>query len=87
MRNVDFHCLDCGQDTGHHGLREYYMLRDAIWKKICNIRGMLCIGCVERRLGRVLTRSDFTACPLNNPRDPQDAFSKRLRLRLGYRDA
>jgi hypothetical protein len=26
---------------------------------------ILCVGCIERRLGRMLNRSDFAACDLN----------------------
>ena len=60
----DFLCLDCGQDTCLLG--EYYMVRDEFWLAANPDRaGMLCIGCLERRLGRELTSSDFTDCPLN----------------------
>ena len=52
-----FNCLDCGQDTAQ--LHEYYMLRDDLWRQINpTIDGMLCIGCVEKRLGRRLQRGD-----------------------------
>src|SRR5262245_604740 len=46
------HCLDCGIDTVAIG--EYpYHLRDELWYAIVpSGRGMLCLDCVERRLGR-----------------------------------
>jgi hypothetical protein len=40
--------------------------------------GMLCIGCLERRLGRQLTPDDFMAAPIND-----DPMASRLRDRLG----
>ena len=41
------------------------MVTDAIWNKVVGRKGMLCIGCLEARLGRTLISTDFTACPLN----------------------
>src|SRR6266540_153151 len=42
---------------------EYYMLRDAVWKRagMDGWGGCLCIGCIEKpkRLGRKLTPKDF----------------------------
>lgn len=57
-------CKGCGISTFNY---EYYMVHSHIWNKAnrLNRRGMLCIGCLERRLGRMLTASDFTDCPLN----------------------
>jgi hypothetical protein len=56
------HCLDCGVDTLAIG--EYYVLHNHIWP-IAPDGGMLCIGCVEERIGRRLTAADFTAAPVN----------------------
>jgi hypothetical protein len=58
-------CIDCGTDTIEAG--EYYMLRDDVWLSIGLTRdgGMLCIGCVESRLGRSLNPSDFTNAGIN----------------------
>lgn len=56
--------MDCRVDTGK--ISEYYMLTDETWYKIHNSqKGMLCIGCVEARLGRKLNKSDFKPCHLN----------------------
>lgn len=55
----------CGFDTYH---TEYYMVHDALWNKaIFWSFGelMLCIGCIEDRLGRKLTIRDFTDAPVN----------------------
>jgi hypothetical protein len=35
------------------------MLRRELWRKVCRFNDMLCIGCVEDRLGRKLVRADF----------------------------
>lgn len=61
-----FLCLDCDDDTLDSG--EYYMVLPSIWKGVTDEDerdGMLCVGCLEERLGRTLTADDFTGCPLN----------------------
>ncbi len=61
-------CADCGMDTtpctGRRGCRhagrwEYYRVHDTVWAAAGMSSGYLCIGCLERRLGRSLTRKDF----------------------------
>ena len=45
------------------------MLRDEIWFSVADsARGMLCITCIESRLGRRLTPMDFNLCYLNDPK-------------------
>ena len=64
-------CADCGQAT--IGTRtapgEWYMVHDELWAQAgmepCG--GWLCIGCLERRLGRRLVPADFKAVPVNDP--------------------
>jgi hypothetical protein len=58
-------CVECNRETeisrnpGH-----YYMLRDELWASIIpDTKGILCISCVEHRLGRSLTDEDFTLSP------------------------
>lgn len=74
-----FRCLGCGVDTSW--LDEYYMIQDELWfevNPVCD--GMLCIGCVEQRLGRELKSEDFTKVPVN---DIEWGFkSERLMNRL-----
>jgi hypothetical protein len=55
-----FRCVDCGKDTGGG---EYYMVGDDVWAAsgLAPNGGMLCLGCLERRIGRLLTGEDFTA--------------------------
>lgn len=61
-----FICDDCGVNTSE--IHEYYMVHDDIWRSVAgdSLEGMLCIGCLEDRLGRRLTAEDFTDCILNN---------------------
>lgn len=81
-----FLCLDCGQSC----LFERYMVHNDLWRTAIGpgrgTRGMLCIGCLEDRLGRRLTPEDFTDCPLNT--DPMDDFERSCRLmnRMGRDD-
>ena len=58
-RRRRWHCLDCGLDTIVIG--EYpYNLRDDLWNAIVpGGRGMLCLDCLEVRLGRPLRKNDF----------------------------
>jgi|SRR6267142_5929067 hypothetical protein len=76
-------CMDCSIETTFtlNKADEYYMVNNALWMQANpQCEGTLCIGCLESRIGRLLTWADFTDCPLNkNPR----GSSKRLRNRLG----
>lgn len=75
----DFLCLDCNVSTLWNG--EYYMVKNKIWNKIHpDMEGMLCVGCLEERLGRSLIPADFTKCPLNTSAKGR---SNRLMDRLG----
>ena len=66
-----FKCWDCAVCTNCTG--EYYMVDDELWKTgtiyahdPCFEDVMLCIGCLENRIGGLLTKDDFTAAPLNS---------------------
>ena len=74
----EFRCVDCSVNTC--GIDEYYMVRDSVWRaaRMKPAGGMLCIGCLEKRLGRMLCPGDFTSCSLN--REPQQ--SERLQRRI-----
>lgn len=72
----NFLCIKCGKDTWD----EYYMLYSRIWKRVNpKVKGMLCIDCVEARLGRKLTKKDFTKAPVNTIKTKRTA---QLRGRL-----
>jgi hypothetical protein len=76
-----FLCLDCQLDTGQ--ANEYFMLRDDVWALtgLSSQDGMLCIGCIERRIGRRLERADFAAVKMNHPK--VFPMSQRLLERIG----
>lgn len=76
-------CADCGADTGE--LREFYMVHAFIWRRAGMRKGFLCVGCLERRLGRQLAPGDFTSCRLNQE-NAAGAGSERLARRLAGHD-
>lgn len=58
-------CQVCHVDT-LESASDYYMLKNRIWRSVCiSPRGMMCLSCVESRLGRKLVREDFTGAPIN----------------------
>lgn len=72
-------CLDCKEDTGK--MHEHYFVKTEVWMQAHHsIRGMLCVGCLEQRVGRPLCREDFTDASINNP--SLFPMSDRLRSRL-----
>ena len=80
-------CCDCGLGCNVAG--EWYAVRDTVWelawrgrrKPWHSIRGqaVLCIGCLEKRLGRTLCAGDFTDAAVNCP---DGNISDRMRARL-----
>ena len=73
-------CLDCSTPTTLVG--EYFMVRDVLWQQAVprhQRSGMLCVGCLETRVGRQLAPADFSAAVVNSPRL---GHSKRLLERL-----
>ena len=80
-----FDCFDCGENT--HYLNEYYMVTNTLWAEYFPERcGMLCIGCLESRMGRNLVAKDFPGHILINIPNADPAFwpsqSERLYARL-----
>lgn len=80
MRCVRFDCHDCGHDT--RLMCELYMVTERLWDELMAGTGvhMICIGCLEQRLGRRLGHEDFINCPLNY--EDFGRHSLRLRHRL-----
>ena len=74
-----FLCLDCGVDTGK--IHEHYFVHTHIWLSVvATIKGMLCVECLEIRLGKKLERKDFPDVIINKPSfEPKSA---RLMARL-----
>lgn len=78
-RDKKWLCLDCKRDTGQLG--EHYFVNTELWMKaVGSNQGMLCVGCLESRIGRKLVASDFTDCYINDPR--KNPMSNRLKERL-----
>jgi hypothetical protein len=62
---------------------EVYTVHQRVWRRagMEDFGGCLCVGCLERRIGRSLKPRDFDPeHPFNDPRMPA---SPRLRLRRG----
>ena len=60
-------CINCHVNV--YDVDEYYMVHDDVWAASgmgFNDDQMLCVGCLERRLGRRLRPFDFTRCPVND---------------------
>ncbi|WP_255951566.1 hypothetical protein [Streptomyces odontomachi] len=77
----DLPCCDCRTATAR---TEYYMVNDTVWAAAGMPvgAGILCIGCLEQRLGRQLIATDFTNCPANDLADPRRPRSNRFIDRL-----
>ena len=84
-------CADCSVET--YSIGQGYMVEHSIAAQagIGRHDGYLCIGCLERRLGRKLTHDDFMDVPINTMtefyrpgRTTLQIFrSERLRDRMG----
>jgi hypothetical protein len=56
------------------------MVHSEVWTLAGMKKGFLCIGCLEKRIGRELVPADFTDVPINDPDNPWN--TPRLRSRL-----
>lgn len=76
-----FHCVDCDAWTiTGSGIGEYYMVQHIWWRIAGGGDGMLCVGCLERRLGFKLCATDFL--PSSAVNHTGRAHSERLYNRL-----
>jgi hypothetical protein len=83
-----FHCIDCGACTSSLG--QYYMVSDDLWAAsgVAPDGGMLCLHCLERRIGRKLILDDFTAMGPRREAWEHHVASRRRRIhRQGRRAA
>ena len=82
-------CVDCG--VGTNSINEWYMVRPEVWERAWAGRRkswfgrvpgqeVLCIGCLEQRIGRTLCACDFTDVPVNDP--DEYIHSERLSDRI-----
>lgn len=73
MKNkIDF-CSDCKIDT-RKNLKDFYMVKDHLWDEFGVGKGMLCMECFEKRLGRKLGPSDLAYCVVNTEVNPYTMF-------------
>jgi hypothetical protein len=72
-------CHDCQAHTGVMG--DYYMIKDELWERHGCREGMLCIACLEARMGRELNPEDFTEALVN--KGVATKRSELMRLRVG----
>lgn len=70
---IKLYCRDCKK---RHYPYQMYRLKNRIWKKIAKNSVALCISCFQKRLGRKLTKEDFTKCKIN------EDFFNRIERRL-----
>lgn len=77
-------CLDCRVAVAEAG-EGLYVVEDQVWAEsgLGPMDGHLCIGCVEKRLGRTLVPDDFPDAPFN---ESGEWASDRLVARTGYRE-
>jgi hypothetical protein len=61
---------------------EVYEVRPSVWKaaRMEPMGGCLCVGCLERRLGRTLRWRDFTLHPANAMPGTERLLLRRKRL-------
>ena len=62
-------CEQCGDEWS-----EMIMLKDDLWLSIAQEEEFLCVGCIEKRLGRPVTGWDLTDCALNHENWPLIMF-------------
>jgi hypothetical protein len=83
---LNMNCCDCGVDTNAIG--EWYMVLDQVWREAWPGQQIqrsspgsqiLCIGCLEQRIGRTLGSDDFTAVPINVIDSQSERLADRLR--------
>lgn len=64
-------CEDCEKEDF-----DYFMVQNEIWEKFGNGEGLLCMSCLEKRMGRKLKAEDFTDCVLNDESEEVKAIRK-----------
>lgn len=71
-------CVDCPRDTKH----EHYFVNNEVWFGLAKMPecGMLCVQCLEKRIGRKLRADDFTNAHINDPK--KNMMTDLLRSRI-----
>ncbi len=79
-------CGDCHTDV-FEALEYNYMVTLPVWSAARG-KGLLCIGCIEARLGRQLVASDFSNAPVNWDSMPHSQrLTDRLRGKVFLRES
>lgn len=60
VRQSIFRCDVCGYDDKDCGIGGWSVTNE-LWSKYGNGKGMMCMNCFEKKLGRKLSAKDFTA--------------------------
>ena len=60
IKELERTCPDCGQDFPN-----LFIVTDDLWKEFGVGKGVLCLSCFEKRMGRALTINDLKDCPVN----------------------
>lgn len=65
LSKIDSKCMDCKIETMRNN--NYYMIHNELWNKFATAdgKGFLCVECLEKRMGRKLTKEDLTDCIAN----------------------
>jgi hypothetical protein len=72
----DYACEGCRRCC--HELGEWFMLMDHLWRIVAGEGEVLCVGCVEARLGRELKLADFAQVPVNMEEGQSDHLRDRF---------
>lgn len=75
-------CHDCGYNTLESN-KDYYMVHNEVWQRygLGQQPGMLCVSCLEMRMGHPLLAHQLTAAPINTLLNP---FTRSLLQKAGY---
>jgi len=74
-RNIEhWLCVDCSKDCIIDD-KDYYMIKHSLWNKIGVGDGMLCMKCLENRLGHKLKKSEILLCLLTESNNP---YTKKI---------
>jgi hypothetical protein len=68
----NWYCKECDKDCFIDD-KDYYMVKHEIWSKVGVGKGMLCMDCIETKIGHKLTKDDIIECPLTTLFNPYTA--------------
>ena len=66
--------MDCGKDCMIDD-KDYYMVQHEIWDRLVGGHGMLCMDCMEGRLGHTLRKEEILPCVLTEHMNP---YTKKI---------